>query len=91
MSIVFWFLAIVGGVIIGRVTLDIVKELIRAVRQGKRVAAVAARYSGMRRITAKMWLKSAAREFCRSYDSLQIGVWIVPWNPSAPIKRARHW
>lgn len=90
MYIVLWFFAIVGGVVIGRLALDIAKEFIRAVRQGKRVAAVSARYSGIRRITTKMWLKSSAREFCRCYDSLRIGGWIVPWNPSKPIKRARH-
>jgi hypothetical protein len=91
MSAVVWFFAIVGGVVIGKLVLDIAKEVIRTVRQGKRVAAVSARYSGIRRISAKMWLRAATREFYRSYDTLQIGMWVVPWNPNTPIRRSYHW
>lgn len=81
-------LSIVGGIVVGVVVYQILKEVVRAFRQGRRLAWVYARASGKRKPSLKWVLKSARNEFCSSYDWVTVSVWKVPHNPGKPIRRA---
>lgn len=84
-------LAAVGGAVIGIILYQIAKEAFRAIRQGRRLAAVAARVSGQPRGTLRTWVKASFGEMFASYSTLVIGVWALPYNPGKPIRRAFYW
>jgi len=84
-------LALIGGAVVGTILYQILKEAVRAFRQGRRLAYVYARARGDRRPPAKWILKMAMHDFCSSYDWTTISSWKVPHNPSRPIRRAHYW
>jgi hypothetical protein len=84
-------LALIGGIVVGVVLYQFLKEAIRAFRQGRRLAYVYARSRGDRRPPLKWIFKLAAHDFCSSYTTTEISVWTVPHNPGKPIRRSRYW
>lgn len=75
--------ACIGAGMVAFVVFLFVAEIIRALRQSKRVAAIAIRRSSgvRRRITCREWAYSFRREFFSSYSSLIIGFIEIPRDP----------
>ncbi|NTF18049.1 hypothetical protein G6L37_06500 [Agrobacterium rubi] len=83
--------ALIGGAVVGLLVYQLLKETVRAFRQGKRLAYVYARSRGERRPPLKWLWKMILHEFCSSYDWTTVSSWKVPHNPSQPIRRAYYW
>lgn len=87
---IWWLLpfACIGAGMVAFILFLFAAEVIRALRQSKRVAAIAIRRSNMkrRRITCREWVWAFRREFFSSYDSLIIGFIEIPRNPSKPLR-----
>jgi len=86
----FWIVlpfAAIGAAIVAFFLACIVSETVRAVRQSRRVAAVAVRHAtGRRRITAREWWYGFKREWFSGYSSLVIGFVEIPRNPDEPLR-----
>lgn len=83
--------ALIGIAVVGGVLYQILKEAVRAFRQGRRLAYVYARTQGDRKPPIRWILKSAMHDFCSSYDWTTVSSWKVPHNPSKPIRRSHYW
>lgn len=86
MRLVADLLMCVGSVVVATCVSLVLREAIRAVRQGLRVAAVATRIYSRRRPSLKEDWFAIKREFCRSYSSLIIGFVEIPHDPSKPLR-----
>lgn len=84
-------LALIGAIVVGIVLYQVLKEAVRAFRQGRRLAYVYARSQGDRRPPLRWIVKSAMNDFCSSYDWTTVSSWKLPHNPSQPIRRAYYW
>jgi len=80
--------AMIGVGVVVFVSCLLIGEVIRALRQSKRIAAIAIRHASgeRRRITCREWLFSFRRELFSSYTSLRVGFIDVPRNPSCPFR-----
>lgn len=83
--------ALIGAAVVAVILYQILKEAVRAFRQGRRLAYVYARRQGERRPPVRWIVKSAMNDFCSSYDWTTVSSWKVPHNPSKPIRRAHYW
>ena len=83
--------AFIGGAMVGVLTYQVLKEAVRAFRQGRRLAYVYARSRGGRKPQAKWIWKMTLHDFCSSYDWTTVSSWKVPHDPSKPIRRAHYW
>ena len=89
MAYLMFALSVIGGCVVGVLALEIAKETVRAARQGAKIATVAARLQGRRKMYARDWLRAACREFydC-GYDQKLIGPYCLDRDPSVRAKKA---
>jgi hypothetical protein len=87
MAVLVGTLAFVGGLVVGKVIWDVMRELIRAARQAMRIAHVVARANGRReKPSFGLWWSAFRHDFTSSYDSLVIRYVEMPRNPSRPMR-----
>ena len=83
-------LQFIGGLVVGIVTYQVLKELVRAFRQSQRVVTIATRkYTDRRKPTLKERWWGFKRELLRGYTTLEIHDIVIPHDPSQPIRGKR--
>jgi len=86
-----WFiygLAVVGAVVPACIVIGFAREVIRAGRQGWRIARVV-RYLDRKRPSLSDWLRCSLKEVGSGYSTVRIGIFDIPHNPSERIRRAK--
>lgn len=93
MSIAAYVLAAVGTIVVLAAAIAIAQEVWRAARQALRTSTAAVRSAERRRRPSfREWQFAFRREFLGGYyDSVLIGPFEVPRDPSLPIRRRRRW
>jgi hypothetical protein len=83
---IFWLFTVVGVFVSGYFGVTIIAEVVRAIRQGHRIATVHTRLTTPRRKTSmKMWWRAIKLEFFDSYSEKGIWRYRIPHDPNKPI------
>lgn len=84
-----WFLAPIGGGVIGFFACDIASEVIRAARQGSRIAMVQWRLQRRYgRLPIRWRWEGFKQDLFSFYDTKTIGHFELDHDPSKPVRRA---
>lgn len=82
-----YVLAFIGGLVVMALAHQMIAEVVRAVRQGHRIAATYARCQGRRDVGFRRWMACARGDFLSCYSELHVGVWVLPHDPRMTIRR----
>lgn len=84
------FFSIIGGTVVVWFLFDLIREIIRALRNGHRVATVAVRPT-RRFPTFRQWMRGFWYEFTGSHSSIIIRRIEIPRNHREPLKARRYY
>jgi hypothetical protein len=89
MMIFVWLMSGIGILVVGCLALVILDEVIRAARQGHRIATARARcktYGSTRKPTWRLWWVCAKYDFFNTYSEMIIGPYVLPYDPKKPAR-----